>query len=179
MEADSENKGLARSCAESLLSSGKQRAIPRPWRATVSAYSNLQGSLVTRTKSAVKTIKFYSVLLGLKSAVLLIPTLKLEGYKFKYGNSWLPRCNLWPETGFSLIRCIGKIATEVYCYIITRRNNSYAYHQKKKKIFIIVDILKAGKFYTEERLLCSQNKLLYLKRLTATGVLCSTTTSSF
>jgi len=58
----------------------------------VSLYSNLQGSLMTRTKYAVHTARFYIVFLGLKSAVLLFLSLKLEGYKFKNVNMGTAGC---------------------------------------------------------------------------------------
>lgn len=43
---------------------------------------------MTRAKYAVQTARIHLLFLHLKSAVLLILPLKLEGYKFKHDNTW-------------------------------------------------------------------------------------------
>lgn len=180
METDSKNKGLVRSCAENLLSNQKQKSYSKALQGNCEHLQQSTGvchQVHPGDKDQVCNVNCQ--VLGCISGPEICSAVDpcCEARRVQTGGSWLPRCNLRPETVFSLIRCIYRIATEVYCYIITtRRNSDYTYHQKRRKAFKIVVILKAVKFSTVP---CSQNKLLHLKRLTSTGALCSTTNRSF
>lgn len=154
-EPDSKNKGLARSCAKTLPSTGKQRAIPRPWWATVNIYSNLQCSLVKRTKYAVWTARLYFVFLSLKSAALFILSLKLERYSFKHVNIGTSACQ-GAISGWKLFfhwwDAYPKLQLKhiVTSHLLGETVAVPTTRIKRKKVFKIIGILKAVRFSTEE-----------------------------